>query len=433
MKLINLTLIWFATSSFFFSCSNETPTSDNYTPKEAVLQKRSPKRGVSFDYQYINDINVLAKGMSWSYNWGTSYNSIFNEAIDQNQIDYCPMAWNGINKDALRTYVNNHPNCEYLLAFNEPNLTDQANMTPTEAAAKWGDIKSIADELNLKIISPAMNYGTLANYSDPIKWLDEFFTLIPIDDIDGISIHCYMPSASSLKSYVERFKKYGKPIWLTEFCAWDGLNQNTFNPEGQQKHLCDVFNYLESDPDVFRYAWFIPRAGNVDAFPYMSLLTRSSEGTLTELGNIFVQISSQDKNTYYVEQQVVEAEHYSSISIADGLNGGWTTGPRVKTTTDPPNESLELYDFLPQQWVEYQFDIDQTKDFILELRYACFVDSEINIEVDGKLETTFLLENTVKEFIWNNAEIPIELTSGKHTIRIFLNKGKFHLNWLKIK
>lgn len=420
-----------ASLGFLFSCSTEN-TQDDYTPKEAVIQKRSTKRGVSFSYQYVDDINLLGKGMSWSYNWGVSQNPNFDDAITQNKIDYCPMAWNGINKDALRTYVKNHPECEYLLAFNEPNLTDQANMTPQEAAAKWGDVKSIAVELNLKIISPAMNYGTLANYSDPIKWLDEFFTLIPIDDIDGISIHCYMPNASALKSYVERFKKYNKPIWLTEFCAWDGLNQNTFKPEGQQKHLSDVFNYLESDPDIFRYAWFIPRAGNVDAFPYMSLLTRSSSPKLTELGNIFVQMSSQDKSTYYVEQQIVEAEHYSSISIADGLEKGWVTGPRVKTTTDAPNESLELYDFLPNQWVEYQFDIDRSKDFILELRYACFIDSEINIEVDGKLATSYLLENTVREFIWNNAQIPINLESGKHTIRIYLNKGKFHLNWLKI-
>ncbi|WP_194766332.1 glycosyl hydrolase [Tamlana sp. I1] len=435
MKILNISLLLFTVTSFFFGCtsddSNDNDT-DNYTPKAPVVQKRSIKRGASFDYQYVDDINALGKGMSWSYNWGISQSASFDGAMKENNMEYFPMAWNGVNKDALREYVKNHPETEYLLAFNEPNLTDQANMTPQEAAAKWGDVKSIADELGLKIISPAMNYGTLPNYSNPIKWLDEFFALVPIDDIDGISIHCYMPNASALKSYVELFKKYKKPIWLTEFCAWDGLNQDSFTPEGQQKHLSDVFNYLESDPDIERYAWFIPRAGNVDGFPYMSLLTRSANVELTELGKIFTQMSSQDKSTFYVEQQTVEAEHYSSISIADGLEGGWAKGPRVKTTTDAPNESLELYDFLPKQWVEYQFEVDRTKDFILELRYACFVDSEIRIEVDGKPETTFLLNNTDREFIWNNAEVPVKLSSGKHTIRIFLNSGKFHLNWLKL-
>ncbi|PKB15517.1 glycosyl hydrolase [Flavobacterium sp. 5] len=435
MKLFNLKLICLATVSLFCSCSksdSEDNSTDNYTPKQEVFQKRSTKRGGGFNYQNINDVNLLGKGMSWSYNWGISQNIAFDDAVAKNDIDFCPMAWNGINKDALRSYVKDHPKCKYLLAFNEPNLTDQANMTPQQAAAKWGDVKSIADELGLKVISPAMNYGTLANYSNPVKWLDEFFALVPLSDIDGISIHCYMPNAASVKSYVQLFKKYGKPIWLTEFCAWDGLNKNTFAPEGQQKHLSDVINYLESDPDVFRYAWFTPRVSNIDAFPYMALLTNTPEVKLTDLGKIFVQMSTQDKSAYYVEQQLVEAEHYSSISIADGGNGSWVNGPHVKITTDAPNESLELYDFLPKQWVEYQFDIDRTKDFTLELRYSCFVDSEINIEVDGKLGTTFLLKNTVKDFIWSNAKVPVKLNSGKHTIRIFLNKGSLHLNWLKI-
>jgi hypothetical protein len=439
MKLFYRTLICLVTVSFFYSCSKEDSNDDsnvdpidNYIPKQEVLQKRSTKRGVSFNFQYIDDVNLLGKSMAWSYNWGYSQSANLDAAFNDNKLDYCPMAWNAVDKDVLRSYVQAHPNCKYLLAYNEPNLTDQANMTPQQAAAKWGELKAIANELGLKVISPAMNYGTLANYSDPIKWLDEFFTLVPISDIDGIAIHCYMANAGALKSYVERFKKYGKPIWLTEFCAWDGLNANNFTAQGQQKHFCDVVNYLESNPDVFRYAWFIPRTDNADAFPYMALFTNSANIELSELGKIFTQMSSQDKSTYYVEQQVVEAEHYSSISVVEGLNGGWVNGPRVKRTSDAPNKNLELYDFLPMQWVEYQFDIDRTKDFILELRYSCFVDSEINVEVDGKLATTFLLKNTVEDFIWNNAKVPLKLNSGKHTVRIFLNKGNLHLNWLKV-
>lgn len=428
MKYFYRTLVCLVIVSFFYSCSKDDSTDDAvYTPKQEVMQKRSAKRGVGFNFQFIDDVNVLGTGISWSYNWGYSYNTSFDTAISDNKIDYCPMAWNAVNKAEIRSYVAAHPNCKYLLAFNEPNLTDQANMTPQQAAAKWGDVKAIADELGLKVISPAMNYGTLANYSDPIKWLDEFFTLVPLSDVDGIAIHCYMANVSALQSYVELFKKYRKPIWLTEFCAWDGLNSNSFTAEGQQGYLTDAVNYLESDPDVFRYAWFIGRNGNANAFPYNSLLINDSNVQLTELGKIYTQMSSQDKGAYYVEQQVVQAEHYSSTS---SVAGG--TGPSVKVTTDAPNDSLELFRFFADQWVEYQFDIDRSKDFVLELRYACFVDSEINIEVDGKLATTFLLKNTQQDFVWNTAQVPVKLNSGKHTIRIFLNKGNLHLNWLKI-
>ena len=70
--------------------------------------------------------------------------------------------------DRIRTYKATHPQCEYLLAFNEPNLTDQCNYTPQQAAVQWPRLKELADELGMKLVSPAMNYGTLGGYSDPV-------------------------------------------------------------------------------------------------------------------------------------------------------------------------------------------------------------------------------------------------------------------------
>lgn len=420
-------ILWLLLSS---SCKQQEE--DNYLASDPVCQTRSSKRGVSFNYQLTDDVNLLGQGISWSYNWASSLNSIFDQVMDDNNIDYCPMAWNGVNQTELRNYVASHPNCKYLLAFNEPNITDQANMTPAEAALKWDDVKSIADELNLKIISPAMNYGTLNGYSDPIVWLDEFFTLVSIDDIDAIAVHCYMANAGSLKLYIERFKKYNKPIWLTEFCAWDGLNSDNFKALGQQQYLSDAVNYLEGDSLVFRYAWFIPRAsGSADDFPYNFLLQNNGSAELTTLGQIFVQMSSQDKSIYYVEQQTIEAEHYSSICIAQAEEGTWVNGPKLRITTDAPNESLELYNFLAGQWVEYQVQADRSKDFLLELRYACFVDSDLEIDIDGGYHTAYTLTNTGKDYIWSIADIPVKLSEGKHTIRIKLTKGTFCLNWLK--
>ena len=87
-------------------------------------------------------------------------------------------------------------------------------MTPSKAAELWPSVVDLAKELNLKLVSPAMNYGTLAGYSDPIKWLDEFFAQpgVSIDDIDAISIHCYMANPQALRNYVAMFYKYNKPI-----------------------------------------------------------------------------------------------------------------------------------------------------------------------------------------------------------------------------
>ncbi len=409
------------------------PDSGKYDPKDPVAQPKSLKRGVSFNFQNIEDMEVLSPGLAWSYNWGSSQSSILDSVVNSNQIDYCPMAWNGINASALRLYVSKHPACKYLLGFNEPNLTDQANMTPTQAADRWPALKSVAEELGLKLISPAMNYGNLSGYSDPIVWLDEFFSLVPLNEIDGIAIHCYMPNASSVKTYIDKFKKYGKPIWLTEFCAWDGLNAASYTAEGQQQYLSDILNYLESDPDIFRYAWFIPRgSGSEDSFPYMFLLKSTEKGTLTDLGKIFIGMSGQDSGVYFVEQQIIEAEQYNSISISESVNNTWVTGPRVRVTSDSPDESLELYSFLPGQWVEYQVQIDRSKDFTMELRYACFIDSEIEIEIDGIVEATMVLENTEEDTAWNSASCVLTIKEGQHSFRIRSAKGRLCLNWFRL-
>ena len=411
----------------FSSC--EKDNTDSYTPKDPVQQSRSVKRGVSFSYQFVEDVTALAPGICWSYNWSPTQSAIFDEATAEHEIDFCPMAWNGINEGQIREYVSRHPECEYLLAFNEPNLTDQANMTPQQAAEKWPSIKSIADELNLKIISPAMNYGTLAGYSDPIVWLDEFFKMVPISDIEGISVHCYMPGVTALKSYIERFKKYDKPIWLTEFCAWEG----NISQDSQKQFLSDAVNYLESSNQVERYAWFIPRYGaGPESFPYMALLKSTFPVELSELGMIYTQMSSQDKSMYYVEQQQIEAEHYSSISIAETANvAGWNNGPKVRVTTDAPNESLELYNWFVNQWVEYQIETDRSKNYALDIRYATFINAEIEISVDGKVIKTITLDDTGENFVWNTAQIELPLSKGKQTMRLKLTDGACCLNWLK--
>ena len=170
---------------------------------------KSAKRGVAFSFTQVTDLPLMSPYISWDYNWGNTPSNDAAMWFDANEMDFCPMCWNGnYSTDKIRAFVAAHPNTKYLLAFNEPNLTDQANMTPSKAAELWPPVVALAKELKLKLVSPAMNYGTLAGYSDPIKWLDEFFAQpnVDINDIYAISIHCYMSSASAVQGYVEKFE-----------------------------------------------------------------------------------------------------------------------------------------------------------------------------------------------------------------------------------
>ena len=244
---------------FFISCEGSSPTLDH----PSTMQK-SAKRGVSFNFTNIQDLPLLSPAISWSYNWANDQNSTSALWFDTNAMDFCPMCWNGsYSADKIRQYVQQHPNTKYLLGFNEPNLTDQCNMTPAQAAGPWQEVVALAKELNLKLISPAMNYGTLAGYHDPIKWFDEFFALpnVSLDDIHAIAIHCYMASPSAVKDYIKKFEKYGKPIWMTEFCAWDPVPSNV---EKQMDYMCSILNHMEQNPHVERYAWFMPRTNGKD-------------------------------------------------------------------------------------------------------------------------------------------------------------------------
>ena len=407
----------------------------NFSPGEnvdnAIKQlPKSSKRGVSFGFSFEEDVALLAPAISWSYNWGNAPSDRFNTLFNQYGLDYFPMIWNGsFDSDKIRAYKAKNPQCEYLLTFNEPNLTDQANMTPQQAAEHWPRVKALADELNMKIVSPAMNYGTLANYGDPVKWLDEFFTLVPLSDVDAISIHCYMGSAGAMKSFIDLFRKYEKPIWMTEFCAWE---THIGNISAQMGYMCDAINYMECDPVVERYAWFIPRAsGPVDSYPYMQLLTKTDPFELSDLGRVFAGLSSMDKTVWQDTENHILVQNYSNICNSDSQNGTFVTGPLLRPTTDTSGD-LEFYNFVSNQWVEYQ--IDATNDISkIRLRYSNYSNSTCVVFVDGIEVATIEFPRTGDTKIWDKVENTLNIPKGKHTVRLKILQGNICLNWLKFE
>lgn len=398
---------------FFISCEGSSPTLDH----PSTMQK-SAKRGVSFNFTNIQDLPLLSPAISWSYNWANDQNSTSALWFDTNAMDFCPMCWNGsYSADKIRQYVQQHPNTKYLLGFNEPNLTDQCNMTPAQAAGPWQEVVALAKELNLKLISPAMNYGTLAGYHDPIKWFDEFFALpnVSLDDIHAIAIHCYMASPSAVKDYIKKFEKYGKPIWMTEFCAWDPVPSNV---EKQMDYMCSVLNHMEQNPHVERYAWFMPRtSGKVDSPPYMQLLTHGSPVELTPLGQIFTQFSSFDKNAYLALDKGVGAHQY--IALKDE-----SISLRV---TD--NNQLYIQSFMQGQWIDYHVHVQSKQP--LQIEYASIVNSQVCISIDGVAQAIVDLPKTSDLQTITTLTTTVIPPFGNHTLRLEALKGTFNCYQLR--
>jgi hypothetical protein len=383
-------------------------------------QTRSFKRGISYSFPLAGDIEAMSKGLYWSYNWGQETDEEIMKAHEDFGVEYIPMAWNGIDKDRIRKFLQAHPDIKYILGFNEPNFKKEASMTPTQAAAKWHEIEEIADEFGLKIVGPAVNYAPAAGavseagvvYTDPVQYLDDFFAACPDCRVDYIAVHCYMNYSSSLEWYISRFKKYGKPIWLTEFCAWE----DSIAEHAQKKYMVDAVNYLENDPDVYRYAWFIGR-GMSDGYPYSQLLHRRNEGELKELGEIFVNMSSYDDNFYFTVPARIPGEHYVKMS-----------GIHLEKTMDESG-ILNLSDFTEPDWVEYNIDIPVTGEYNIFFRIACLYGATINISANDVSVGTATVSATGDNQKWETLQSNVILQSGKQKIRFEITKGKTNLNW----
>ena len=407
--------------------------SNEYTSKQA----RSNKRGICFNSMYEADFAAIKPGISWAYNWGAGgYNAALDKAATDAGVRYYPMVWRGGGESAIRNYKKAHPECDYILSFNEPNLTDQANMTPAQAAANWGALKALAKELNMKIVAPAMNYGTLPGYSDPIHWLDEFFRQpgVSIDDVDALAVHCYMNSPSAIKSFVERFRKYNKPVWMTEFCAWEGDN---ISVERQAEYMSSVISYFEAEPLVEYYAWF-KYDGSTTAHPRYGLRqSGNTKGELSKLGTIYVYMSSLDKDLYYEHNEVVPAEHYSNSNLSEAVGAANASAAIYSVNFNVATDEtgiLEVTNFGLPKWLEYNVAPTVAGDYNLIIRYASAGDSKCKIYVDNKEIIEIDLPKTGGYTSWATITTPaISLKSGKQQIRFTPSKGMVSMNWWRYK
>jgi len=254
---------------------------------------KSSKRGIAYDLASAEDLSALSPGVSWWYDWGLRPNAaVPADYRTRYGIDFQPMLWNG-NFDAtdVTTWLQSHPDVRHLLLLNEPNLTDQANLTPSQAAALWPRYEAVAAATGVKLVGPAITWGTMTGYADPVVWLDAFYAAYRSANgnrdpqIDYLAFHWY---DYGLGAQLDRLTKYGKPFWVTEFANWhsqaDGAQIDTVAK--QKAQMTEMVATCESRPDVFRYAWFTGRWSN--DVHHTSLL--GANGVLTELGQHYLSL-----------------------------------------------------------------------------------------------------------------------------------------------
>ena len=261
-------------------------------PAPGPAPLKSAKRGVAYDFASLADLQALSAGVSWWYNWATRPNNALpSNAASQVSMDYLPMLWNAsYDAPSVEAFIKANANIKYLLVLNEPNLVDQADMSPAQAAAAWPGYEAVAAATGAKIVGPAITWGTMPGYSDPVVWMDAFIAAYQAANggrspqIDYIAFHWY---DYGLPDQLDRLKKYGKPFWVTEMANWhNGDGSAAIDTLAkQQAQMTDMVATCESRPDVFRYAWFTGRWAS-DA--HFTSLLGANPGDLTDLGKLYL-------------------------------------------------------------------------------------------------------------------------------------------------
>lgn len=388
---------------------------------EIPAQEKSYKRGVSYGYHSANDMEAASQGISWWYNWAAEPDTAIRNTYQDYDVDFTPMAWNNAGINGVNNWAGQDPNVRYILGFNEPNFRNQANMTPSQAAAAWPALQAIADNHGLELVGPAVNYcGNCVSengvtYSNPFTYLDDFFAACTDCRVDHIALHWY-GGGNSIVGYVEEARQYGNPIWVTEFAAWDG---SATNLKAQKNYLAGTVNFLERDPDVYRYSWFIGRtSGGPAAYPYIDLY--GADGTLTELGQLYMDIPVYDPDQRFPIPGRIETEEYYLMSglfselteDSEGfLNIGWT-------------ESGD--------WAEYKIDVQNGGTYALRARVSGANPGAIDFLVDGQSAATLSTPNTGGWQSWVTVSGNITLGAGEHTLKMYVLDGGFNINWIEI-
>lgn len=379
--------VWFVEGSFVgetFTCGErivylQTPQGGGKTEQEARVQasleelkcadcwpwekyredgetERSPKRGIAIENHKLTPESL--SGLSQIVSWGVTWHYNLTDGPDLEVwnmagVDFVPLIWGaGSLPLAQAIQADGLPEGRStLLGFNEPNFPNQANLDPETAANLSKDVEALAEEHNIStIVSPSMNWHVSM---DPIEWLERFFAACEGCQVDAIGIHVFTCYAAGLKYHLDRYRVFGKPMWITEIACSDPNSPERLSAEGQMAYMLEAIPLLEADEDVAKYAWFsyfknewehpIVDGENGDAgliFP---------NGTLTPLGKLYKNFAA---GTNLTEINITEPSSTTTVSqtktvtsttsiTATGSSTQTFTGETssTKESTEPTTES----------------------------------------------------------------------------------------------
>jgi RNA polymerase sigma factor (sigma-70 family) len=234
-------------------------TKKTKAPVQVPQTATSSKKGVSV-WKFTGLSAALDHvGAGWYYNWAPNNNDVPGPS----GVEFVPMVWGKANvTDATLAQAKSEG--KVLLGFNEPDMGGQANMSVEDALAAWPKLEATG----MRLGSPAVAYGGDTSGG----WLDRFMSGAKDKGlrVDFITLHWYgsdfsAAAVNQFLGYVDAVhKKYGKPIWVTEYGLMNFSGSPKY-PTGAQEaaFIKGSTDGMESRSYVERYAWFaLPAVGD---------------------------------------------------------------------------------------------------------------------------------------------------------------------------
>jgi hypothetical protein len=210
-----------------------------------------PKAGLGCTYIFPEDLI----GTNWFYTWG-------RRSSDPNCI---PMSWAGEQIRLPDGYGG------YLLAFNEPDDSSQANLSVDRAAYLYGQLVQMYPAARIVLGNTTQN---------GIGWLRSLRDKISVQPY-AWGIHAYTGSATEpwyVQGKIEAVHaELGGSLWITEWADIHGVIE----------HDQSMFDWLNSTEWIERWAYFTNRASGQESWwiPGWKPQLWNMDGTITEVGD----------------------------------------------------------------------------------------------------------------------------------------------------
>ncbi|KAJ7500614.1 glycosyl hydrolase catalytic core-domain-containing protein [Mycena galericulata] len=245
-------------------------TTTTATTSTAAASPTPGRRGLAWPADNNFDPSIFkSNAVGWLYNWG------HNNTPKNTAFPFYSMQWNAAGISTLEADAR-AAGATTILAFNEPDISSQANMTPESAAALYKQWIHPLSAKGFKLATPAVTNG---GAPDGLTWLDSFLGNCTGCAYDYVAIHWYGGWIDDFTEFIDGAKKYNTPLYLTEFgLSWD----STAQASNYEQFMPLALSYLDSEPAVAKYAFF----GAFNSGTGKDMI--AANGTLTELGEMYV-------------------------------------------------------------------------------------------------------------------------------------------------